>query len=136
MPESLLVKKLLLKPGYSLLILNAPDGYLQMLNPLPEGVEIQTQVEAQKTFDFVQVFVHNKADVDSYTPTVIQATRTGGLLWLAFSKKSSKIKTDISRDSGWESLNAAGWQGVTLISLDDTWSAFRARPVSESKARQ
>jgi hypothetical protein len=136
MPESSLVRKLLLKPGYTLLILNAPDGYIQTLNPLPEGVEIHTQVEAHKTFDFVQVFVYNKADVDSYAPTTIQATRTGGLLWLAFPKKSSKIKTDISRDSGWESLNAAGWQGVTLISLDDTWSAFRARPIGESKTRQ
>ena len=43
MPDTPLSKKLLIKPGYKLLVLNAPDGYLEMLNPLPDGTEVESK---------------------------------------------------------------------------------------------
>jgi len=128
-----LIKKLGIKPGQRLLIMNAPDGYLQTLGTLPDGTEVKMQPEG--TFDFVQFFAKSKADVDSQAATAIKAVKPGGLVWIAFPKKSSKIKTDISRDTGWESIRQAGWDGVTLISIDDVWSAFRIRPSSEIKSR-
>jgi len=35
-------------------------------------------------------------------------------------KKSSSIKTDITRDIGWDALMAAGIRPVTQIAIDDT----------------
>jgi hypothetical protein len=131
-----LSKKLGIKPGQRLLIMNAPDGYLQTLGV--DGAEVKTQPDTTKpdgTFDFVQLFVKSKAEVDGQAATAIKAVKPGGLVWIAFPKKSSKIKTDISRDTGWESIHQAGWEGVTLISVDDVWSAFRIRPLSEIKSR-
>src|SRR6266516_1999349 len=64
MAENSPVKKLGVKPSQKMLILNAPEGYLHLLEPLPEGVEVKTSAEG--TFDFVQAFVYNKADVDTY----------------------------------------------------------------------
>jgi hypothetical protein len=81
----------------------------------------------------VQVFVANKAAVDTHTPAALKALKPGGALWFVYPKKSSGIKTDISRDTGWEVLNKAGFEPVTLISVNDIWSAFRLRPVSEIK---
>ena len=54
--------------------------------------------------------------------------RDGGLLWLAFPKKSSGIATDLTRDHGWDVIHRAGWQGVSLIAVDERWSAMRLRP--------
>lgn len=133
MADTPIAKKLGIKPGQKLLILNAPENYQEMLGDLPEGAEVYTGGEGP--FDFVQLFVKSKAEVDSQAQRVIQAVKPGGLLWLSYPKKSSKIKTDIHRDTGWEAMVEAGWEGVTLISLDDTWSAFRLRPHSEIKAR-
>ena len=56
--------------------------------------------------------------------------KDGGVFWVAFPKGSSKVQTDLSRDRGWESLNDAGWQLVSLISIDATWSAARIRPIA------
>ncbi len=47
------------------------------------------------------------------------------------SKKSAKMKTDLTRDVGWETVAKAGWQAVSQISVDDTWSALRFRPAAE-----
>jgi hypothetical protein len=134
MADTPLSKKLLIKPGCKLLVLNAPDGYLEMLKPLPDGVEIKTNSDG--SYDFVQLFIYNRADVETQIKVAVQALKPGGLLWLSYPKKSSKIKTDVTRDIGWDAVHEAGFDGVTLISIDDTWSAMRYRPLAEVNARK
>ena len=52
MADTPLAKKLGIKPGHKVLVLNAPDGYLSMLDPLPDGAEVKT--EGAGTFDVVE----------------------------------------------------------------------------------
>ena len=105
-----------------------------MLGTLLEGVEVHTSAEG--TFDFVQAFMYNKGDVENLAPTAIQALKPGGLLWFSYPKKTSNIKTDITRDIGWESVWNAGIRPVTQIAIDDTWSALRFRPASEVDSKR
>ena len=134
MADSPLTKKLGIKTGQTMLVMNAPEGYLDSLTDLPKGVALATNADG--AFDFVQVFVNSKAEVDHFTPTALGSLQPGGLLWLSYPKKSSKIATDISRDIGWDSLIKAKMRPVSVISIDDTWSALRFRPVDDVKARR
>ena len=104
MPDSSLVKKLFIKPGYRAVILNAPEGYRELLGELPPGVKLEDKPEG--SFDFIQVFVKSAAELEQYTPVAIKAVKPGGALWVSFPKKTSKIKTDINRDAGWDALRA------------------------------
>ena len=56
--ENALAKKLGVKPGHKMLVMNAPEGYLETLGDLPQGAEVRTS--ANVDFDFVQVFVYKK----------------------------------------------------------------------------
>ena len=58
MPESALARKLKLRAGQRAALLNAPEGYLGALRPLPDGVELFDHVEGQ--FDWAQLFVSNR----------------------------------------------------------------------------
>jgi hypothetical protein len=131
MPGTPLLKKLGIKPKQRITIVNAPNEYRERLGELPADVELATTLDG--TFDLVHVFVKNKAEIDQYAPNAIRAVKPGGLLWFSYPKKSAKIPTDISRDFGWDAAFNAGWRPVTLISIDDVWSAFRFRPLSEVK---
>jgi hypothetical protein len=135
LPDTPLSKKLGIKPGYSLLILDAPDGYRTRLDPLPDGVRIGTGALPGGLFDLVQVFVRRRADVDRHAAAALAALKPGGLLWFAFPKKRAKVQTDVSRDTGWDALHAAGWEIVSVIAIDDTWSAGRFRPSSAVNTR-
>lgn len=126
MADSSLTKKLLLKPGYRYLLLNPPEGYRELLGELPPGVQLEEAASGQ--YDLVQAFVRSKAEVDALAQTLLDALKPNGILWVCYPKKTSKIKTDISRDNGWESFNEIGWGGVAVVAIDDTWSAFRLRP--------
>ena len=74
------------------------------------------------------VIVRCKADVKTMAPSALSAVVDNGLLWFAYPKKSGPLQSDLSRDSGWEPLFAAGFDSVAQISIDETWTGFRFRP--------
>lgn len=130
MAESL-IKKLGIKPGYKLLILNAPENYLSLLGELPDGTSLATAPDG--TYDFVQLFVRNAADLNQHAMTAINALKPGGILYFSYPKLSSKVESDLNRDEGWDVVRKAGWDTVRAVSIDDTWSGIRFRPAGDVK---
>lgn len=119
-----LVGKLKIKADQRLLLLNAPPGYLDELGPLPDGTEVLTRAQGQ--FDLVHLFAQNSAELEELL------TRTkdlvgGAALWVSYPKGSSKVETDLTRDQGWDALTRQGFRPVSLISINDIWSAVRFR---------
>jgi hypothetical protein len=51
----------------------------------------------------------------------------GGHLWLLYPKTSGAIRTDITRDHGWEPVLAAGFLPVAQVAVDADWSGLRFR---------
>lgn len=134
MPESALAKKLKLKAGQRAAIINAPEGYLEALRPLPDAVELLDHVEGQ--MEWVQLFVTNKSELDRIAPQVIAALKPESLLWISFPKGTSKIQTDLTRDKGWDTIQQADLKWINLVSVDETWSAFSVRPYKPGEKRQ
>ncbi|MDI1446352.1 YdeI/OmpD-associated family protein [Polyangium sp. 6x1] len=121
-----LSKKLQIKPNARVLLLGAPDGRAELLDPLPEGVSVAKA--ARGSFDVVLLFVETAKELERGGPKAISAVRDGGVLWIAYPKKSSKVETDLTRDVGWKVIEEAGWGGVAQVAIDETWSALRFKP--------
>jgi hypothetical protein len=133
MAEKTLTQKLGIKPGYKLLVLNAPEGIMDALHPLPEGATLETT--AGEGFDAVLAFVHHKADIDAFASMAAKSAKYDGLLWFAYPKQSSKVKTDIHRDVGWDAVNGLGFAGVAQVAVNETWAATRFRPADAVKRK-
>jgi hypothetical protein len=121
-----LAKKLRLAPEHKALILNPPDpSYAEQL-----GLEAASAADAEGdgSFDFVLLFAPDIAALNECAAAAIRAVKPDGLLWICYPKGTSKQKTDLNRDRGWDIVHASGWEGIALVSLDDTWSAMRFRP--------
>jgi hypothetical protein len=129
-------RKLGLKPSMRVLLLNAPTDYAIGLS---ETADDSVQVEASdgdglfeaESFDLVQVFCANRADLERFAETAIVATKRGGRLWVSYPKGGSGVRTDLNRDVDWGPLRAAGWRPVTQVAIDPVWSALRFRPEGE-----
>ncbi len=122
------------KPGYKTLILQAPENYLEGLAGIDQ-LHTKPNGEQTHSFDMVHLFVHNKAEVDQWAPLAFLQVKHDGLLWISYPKGTSKIKTDINRDKGWDALLELGLEGVAQVSIDNTWSAGRFRPASLVKRK-
>jgi predicted transport protein len=126
MAENPLIKKLRIQPGQEIAILNAPENYRARLGALPEGVTISE--EADGRFDLVHLFVSSAAELERLGPAAMRAVKPDGLLWMSYPKTSSGIKTDLTRDTGWKTVEDAGWRGIAQVAIDETWSATRFVP--------
>ena len=120
----MLAKKLKIKHGMTLLTINTPEGFGELLNPLPENVRI-----TDKAVDYDQVhwFVSNKAQLDKEVSKVMKLLKDDIVCWCYYPKGMSNMQTDLTRDKGWESLLEKDIQWLSLISFNDTWSTFAFR---------
>ena len=121
--EKSIAQKLLIKPGYKVLFINAPEGYENTLGKLPEGVSVLQNTE--DNIDLVQVFVTSEAELEAHLKFLPPLLKPAGILWISYPKGASRAPVDINRNSINHLANSLGMQGVALIAIDNTWSALR-----------
>ena len=128
-----LAKKLKLQPGLRAAVIGAPPGYVERLAAL-DGLALSTTLDGW--FDWIQVFVRTSTELAAVAGPLTEALAPSGRAWICYPKGSSKIQTDLTRDKGWEPLEGGQLMWLTLVSVDDTWSAFGLRPYKAGEARQ
>ena len=105
--------------------MSAPEDYQSQLSPLPDGVTISNDVHSDA--DLIQAFFMNREEMEQQLESLTKNLKPDGWLWVSYPEGSSKVKTDINRDSIWEYGKGLGLKAVHQISIDDTWSSMRFR---------
>ncbi len=118
-----LSQKLQIKKGYRILLLNEPENYKNLLGPIPENIEITDSTTGK--FDLIQLFVKSQIELEKYLHQMKSLLKSESLVWITYPKESSKIKSDINRDKIYKYASAVNLKGVSMVSIDKTWSAFR-----------
>jgi hypothetical protein len=118
-----LVRKLGIKPGHVVALVDAPDGFLPTLGELPEGVNLRTAVPG--TIDVAVLFSTSRAQLKRRFDALVRALDPAGGLWVAYPKKSSGIPTDL--DFAWVQQYGldAGLVDNKSCAVDDSFSGLR-----------
>ncbi len=131
MTEKSIINKLLIKPRQQVLIVNIPDTVKESIDAFPEGV-IPLYIQSSELttsrmvkVDVILVFVHTKLDMQSLLSPLRPLLMPNGLYWVAYRKLTSKESGDINRDSLRQYGLTIGLNGVSLVSIDENWSAMR-----------
>ena len=124
MSDTTVIKKLRVKPGNRMLILNAPHRA-----PLDAPQDVDLTTEPGGDVDVVLAFYKTRAELDAELETLKSAMGADGILWVAYPKGTSKVPTDLNRDILRVHLEAEGLQAVAMVAIDDTWSAMRLKKV-------
>ena len=127
MPTSL-AQKLQIKSG-KLIVIHAPQGYAEQLAKELKDLTVSTRAAGRA--EAVLLFVNSLAEVDTLTTKAGKLVKPEGMLWIAYAKGTSKVKTDVNRDKLWAAVQPIGWQPVRQIALDEVWSAMRFKPMAE-----
>ncbi len=109
-------------------VLNAPDEFSRRISGLLPEVQIDTEINPRYLYDFMIAFATAADEVARLGPECIHNLSEDGKLWMAYPKLSSRrYSADISRDRGWEGVEATGFRRVGQVPIDDDWSALRFR---------
>src|SRR6267154_4466143 len=116
-----LLKKLGIKPGDHLKIVNEPAAYWDWIAPLPESTVRNSKTSA----DFIHLFVKEKQTFEKEFLKNKKLLNKDGMFWVSWPKKSAKVPTDLDenmiRDYG---LNN-GLVDVKVCAVDEVWSGLK-----------
>jgi hypothetical protein len=108
-------------------ILNAPEAIQQEFARLGFKTAFDKKVKSHNTL----VFIYDNKQLLDFLKNKLELIEPDSVLWLAYPKGTSKVKTDINRDTIRVTSEGFGIKTVTAISIDDTWSGLRFRPIDK-----
>lgn len=118
-----LARKLGIKEGAVVAVLDGPDDFEALVSPLPDGVTLRTSLRG--SVDLVVAFFVSVAACRRRLPALADKIHPDGGLWLAWPKKSSGVETDLDGNTIRELGLAAGIVDIKVCAIDETWSGHR-----------
>ena len=111
-----ILKKLSLTGGKTVLILNSPKEFLQLVKN--EGIDVHTEVEDY--YSYVQIFAESRDEADELLSEAMNAVETDGKLWFCYPKSG----TDLNEKTVFNLLSEYDLSGVAKVPLNDKWVAI------------
>lgn len=110
-------KKLGIRDGSRIVLVGAPAGFEDRLEPLPEDAAVLSRVAPD--LDVAVLFVTRRKDLDRHFPKLAAAMRPDGRLWVAWPKKAAKVPTDLDFDAVQGTGLGAGLVDNKTAAIDD-----------------
>lgn len=117
-----LAKKLGIKPGYSVVLVGAPEDFATTLGELPEGVVLRGH--ARGRCDLIVWFCQSRAELKKRVERLGMLAGAGGL-WIAWPKQASGVSTDLTQTAVRSAGLAVGLVDYKVAAIDATWSGLR-----------
>lgn len=119
-----LAHRLGVRPGDRLLLLNAPERYLRLLE-LPPEVHIDLGPLPGSRYDHVHLFALDEGTVRREAVPTLGLVGPDTLLWICYPRRGGTIITDLSADKGWDAVTEQGWRSTAQEMVDSDWAALR-----------
>lgn len=126
--ENPLLKKLQVKPGFKVLMVNAPE---QSASIFGETADL-TFVNDPGNFNALLIFVKNSLELKEVLINWSTQVTQDKIVWIAYPKKSSGIPSDLKMEK-WTELEEYQLTPCASASINDTWTGLRIKPITEVK---
>ncbi len=134
-----LAKKLGIKPGARVVLVSAPDGFDESLQPLPEDVRLSSEdTEAiaamDQDVDVFVLFCRSGSELSEALRPIAGRLAPAGGLWVAWPKKASGLQTDLDFAAVQRAGLDLGLVDNKVCAVDEVFSGLRFVVRRESRA--
>ena len=128
-----LAKKLGIKTSANVMLINAPDHYMQLFTDMPADVYFVDDAGIKK--DLVHFFTKSNGELLTNLPLLMKQIKPDGIIWVSWPKKASKVVTDITEDVIRNFALKIGLVDVKVCAVDEVWSGLKlVIPVKDRKS--
>ncbi|MEO8649254.1 MAG: DUF3052 domain-containing protein [Acidobacteriota bacterium] len=128
-----LAKKLGIKEGSLVLVINAPKDYAGLLAPVPPGVRFVglpddppwPSGEIGSGFDLIHLFTNSKHELLTEIPASMRNMKQNGAIWVSWYKKAAKRPTELTEDTVRDIALPLGLVDIKVCAVDELWSGLK-----------
>jgi len=118
-----LVKKLGIKENFQVALIDAPENFVDQLEPLPANIKIVDR--AQRSMDLILFFTKSASMLEKKFLKLAQSLKPDGMLWISWPKKTSGVVTDLTENIVRDIGLHAGLVDVKVCAVDEVWSGLK-----------
>jgi hypothetical protein len=118
-----LPKKLGIKDGFHVRLIEAPSEVVAELKPSLEKCKLAREPKAP--LDFAMLFTKSAASLKKEFTQLGKNLAPAGMLWISWPKKSSGVPTDLNENIVREVGLAAGLVDVKVCAVTEVWSGLK-----------
>jgi len=118
-----LAAKLGLKAGSNVVLAGAPNDYMSLIAPAPDGMRIRKRLTSST--DVVHLFSTRRAELAHFLLSCRTKLRPDAAIWVSWPKKSATVATDITEDVVREVALPLGFVDVKVCAVSDVWSGLK-----------
>lgn len=117
-----MAKKLGIKEGFRIAVMNAPDQYFKLFTDLPK---VRIIKDGKKKKDLIHYFVKEQKQLIRDILKLKEGIEQNGSIWISWPKKASKVQTDITEDTIRNLALQNGLVDVKVCAVDEVWSGLK-----------
>lgn len=127
-----LEKKLGIKNGFKIKIVNEPNDYFNLFTDLPTDLKEITDGQTKK--DFIHYFVKSVSQLNEDIKHLKQEMEQNGILWISWPKKAAKVETDLNGNIVREIGLRNGLVDIKICAVNEIWSGLKfVIPIKDRK---
>lgn len=131
-----LSKKLGIRAGSRVILLDAPEGFESLLSPLPDDVNVHRPVRVPRgPCEIILRFVTARGTLERHIEALARAVFPDGAVWVAWPKRASGVPTDMTEDEVRALALPLGLVDNKVCAIDETWSGLRLVHRRERRGR-
>lgn len=131
-----LAKKLGIKEGMTVLAVNAPADYAELVAPLPKGVVVcdEEQAGSLRSVAIAHLFTNSRDELAAELSRLRNVIAQDGAIWVSWYKKAAKLPTEITEDDIRDAAFPLGLVDVKVCAVDEKWSGLKVVIRKENRA--
>lgn len=118
-----LAKKLGIKDGFTIRIINEPEYYFSLFTDFPNYVTITSNKKIKK--NLIHFFTKSATELLDNILLLKNEIEPNGMIWVSWPKKASKIQTDITEDTVRFVALQTGLVDIKVCAVDEIWSGLK-----------
>jgi hypothetical protein len=122
-----LIEKIGLKPLETLGVVDPPEHYDALIEPLPLGASVR-RVGAEDSLEglaVIHLFVRGRDQLERAGPQLADDAPLGSAIWISWPKKTSRLFSGVTEDTIREIMLPTGWVDVKVAAVDADWSGLK-----------
>ncbi len=129
--ENQLIKKLQIKAGFKVCVINAPENFQTIVGELPGDVNFS--FGETEDYNALLIFAITKTDMLEALDSQYKQVTAQTICWIIYPKAKSKLASDLNLMQSWDALKVYHLEPCASAAIDGVWTALRIKPEGTTK---